>query len=81
MKTIKLSEDRYRLLRSLDLSAVIEEIQFDDENHSFSMDDFGGLLLELTYIATVDGMDKNQNYATEYGWEICRLYDDIYYQL
>lgn len=80
MEEFLLSPNLYELLKTINLSEMDNDILFDDNNSSIKTSNADLLLTIITENITVFGMDENQNMPTEYGRELYRLYDEIYYQ-
>ena len=73
----KLSRSNYELLKTLDLSDLKEPLVFYDEKLSFETKDLLSLLVELNLEIACNGMTDDKEYATEYGWQLYDLYDEI----
>lgn len=79
MENFKLSETQYTLLKSLDLEEMKHKIKFDDSNFEFETLDADLLLTIITENIACYGMDKEQQYCTEYGRKLYDLHDTIFY--
>ncbi len=79
MERYKLTEEQYKLLKSLDLEEMEGKIKFNDELFEFETNDVRLLLIILNEIIACDGMDKEQENCTEYGRKLYDLHDTILY--
>ena len=73
---IKLSEDEYKLLKTVDFSDIENEIHFDDEELIF---EYSSPITDIIFNEHIvcAGLDANYN-PTNYGKKLYRLYDKIF---
>ena len=79
MEKFKLTEENYKLLKSLNLEEMKDKIKFDDSNFEIETSDADLLLTIITENIACDGMDTEQEYCTEYGRKLYSLHDTIFY--
>ena len=77
MQRYQLDAAKYKLLRSVDFSELGEDIIFYDDVCSFETNNIRLLQIILNEEIACKGMTADQQYASEYGWQLYDLYDEI----
>ena len=80
MRTYKMSDKQYALLKDLDFSELGQSIVFSDKDRSISVGDFSLFLTVFNEEIVGRGMDENQEECTEYGRELYAIYDELVYR-
>lgn len=76
MTKIKLSKERYNLLKEIDFEGYEAKIIFYDDSCEFETDIDEFEVYMAAYIS-ICGMDEKQDRCTEYGRQLYDLYDYV----
>ena len=75
---MQLNKKRYEVLKSMDFSAIDNDIVLYDDTCEFETNNpLFDVVFDINIIT--NGMDENQNECTEYGKQLYELYDLIFF--
>lgn len=74
----RLDKENYDLLKTMDFSAINDEIVFNDDTCEFETNnDLFDAVFDVNIVA--NGMDENQDECNEYGRRLYDLYDLLFF--